>query len=112
MIEPATPEMRRVYAARWKFVGIALLVLALVYAPARYVMQMQHPEDNLSELIPDYDKTMQREVAVQMGPMGLVFMQWTDALKRPGVQAFLILAGAALLARGCYYIAARLREDP
>ncbi|HEX4346336.1 MAG TPA: hypothetical protein VHZ73_02125, partial [Vicinamibacterales bacterium] len=67
--------------------------------------------DDLSAILPGYDKTMQREMAIQMGPMGLVFMQWTDALKKPGVQALLILVGGALLSRGCYYIAARLQED-
>lgn len=111
MIEPASPEMRRVYAARWKLVGMALLVAGLIGAPAHYVIQTRQAEDSLSDLLPSYDKTMRREVAVQMGPMGLVFMEWSDTLKRPGVQAFLILAGAALLARGCYYIAAKLQED-
>ena len=103
--------MRRTYAARWRIVGLALLVAGLIGAPAQYVYKSRHMEDDLGAVLPAYDKAMRHEMAVQMGPMGLIFMQWSDWLEKPGSQAFLILASAALLSRACYYIAARLQED-
>ena len=103
--------MRRLYAARWKIVGLILLVVGLIGAPVRYVYKSRHVEDDFGAILPAYDKAMRREMAVQMGPMGLIFMEWSDWLDKPGSQAFLILAGAALLSRACYYIAAKLQED-
>jgi hypothetical protein len=111
VIEETSIETRRKLAARWKIVGIVVLVAGLAFAPIYYWIQSRQMEQSLGELLPGYEKSMQREVAIQMGPLGLVLMQWSDALARPGVQAFLIALGAVVLWRGCVFVAARLSDD-
>lgn len=83
----------------------------LCVAPVYYWHASRAAEARLGDILPGYDRAMEREMQIQMGPLGLVLMQWSNALQEPGTQALLIAAGAAIIARGCYYAAARVRED-
>lgn len=96
--------------AYWRIAGKIVLVVGLCYAPIHYVVKSRQAEERLGDLLPAYDKTMDREMRVQMGTFGLVLMQWRDALEQPGAQAILIAAGAAIAAKGCYYVADRVDE--
>lgn len=46
-----------------------------------------------------------------MGPLGLVLMQWSEALQRPGTQALLIAVGGAVAARVLFFAARRVLEE-
>ncbi len=48
-------------------------------------------------------------MGVLYGKMGLMIDDFLDDLKRPGTQATIIVAAAALVASGCFYFA-RLSE--
>jgi hypothetical protein len=98
-------------AARWKLAGKIVLVAGLLYAPVHYVVKTRQAEERLGDLLPSYDKTMNREMRVQMGTLGIVLMQWSDALAQPGTQAVLIAVGAALSAKACSYVAERVDEQ-
>ena len=99
-----------VLRARWRLAGKIILVAGLCYAPIHYVYASRSADERLGDLLPAYDKTMDREMRVQMGTFGMVLMQWRDALEQPGTQAILIAIGAALTAKGCYYVADRADE--
>jgi hypothetical protein len=105
-----TADARSKSAARVRIAGILVLVLGLCAAPVYYWRQTRVAEENLGEILSGYDKAMDREMRVQQGTFGIVHMQWSQALSRPGTGAFLIAAGAALAWRGLYYVADRVEE--
>jgi len=43
--------------------------------------------------------------------MGLLIEDWSDELKQPGTQAFIIAGAATLVALGCFYFARLLDND-
>ena len=96
--------------ACWKMAGKIVLVAGLCYAPIHYIVQSRQAEERLGDLLPAYDKEMNREMRTQMGTLGLVLMQWRETLEQPGAQALLIAAGAAIVAKGCSYVAERVDE--
>ena len=49
--------------------------------------------------------------AFLFGNQGVVIQQWSDVLKRPGVEAAIIIVAAALLAGGCFYFARLIEND-
>jgi hypothetical protein len=106
-----SPQARQKLAARLKVAGIAILLSGLVVAPIHYWRQTRVAEDNLGDLLPGYNKSMKREMRVQQGTFGIVLMQWSEALDRPITQVLLIVVGAGLLARFCYFAAARALDD-
>ena len=98
-------------ARRWRLAGKIILIVGLCYAPVHYVLQMRAAEERLGDLLPAYDKAMNREMQIQMGTLGLVLMQWNDALHEPITQAIIIAVGSALGAKFCYYVASTLEEN-
>jgi hypothetical protein len=96
---------------RWKLAGKIILIVGLCYAPVHYVIKSRQAEARLGDILPGYDKTMNREMAMQMGTLGLVLMQWREALEQPATQAVLVAVGAALAAKACYYVADTLEHN-
>jgi hypothetical protein len=86
-------------------VGVGVLIVGILAAAWVYWNGTRNWQPGEEELLAGYQKQMNREMAVQMGTFGLVMMQWTNALKRPGTQAVIVATGSALLAWGCFRLA-------
>jgi hypothetical protein len=52
-----------------------------------------------------YNKSEQRQMGMLYGKQGELIESWSNDLKQPGTQAFLIAAGSILSAAGCFYFA-------
>ena len=107
----SSPETRRLLSARLKTAGLIVLAVSLCVAPIYYWRASRAAEERLGDLLPGYDRAMEREMRIQMGPLGLVLMQWSEALQRPGTQALLIAVGGAVAARVLFFAARRVLEE-
>jgi hypothetical protein len=54
-----------------------------------------------------FGKADRRQMEILYGQMGVMTQDLLDDLKRPGTQAVIIVAMAALVASGCFYFAPR-----
>lgn len=52
-----------------------------------------------------YDKAAARQVGTLFGQQGVIVQQWSGDLKKPGTQAVIIVAAAALAVSGCFHFA-------
>jgi len=52
-----------------------------------------------------YNKSEERQMGILYGKQGELIESWSNDLKQPGTQAFLIAAGSILIAAGCFYFA-------
>jgi hypothetical protein len=92
-------------SSRLRRTGIAIIVAGLLAAAWLYWSGTRAAVASEEDILDGYAKQMNREMRIQMGTFGIVMMQWTNALKRPGTQA--ILVGAGSLAAGwiCFHLA-------
>ena len=58
-----------------------------------------------------YDKAASRQVGTLFGQQGVIVQQWSNDLKQPGAQAVIVVAAAALVAGGCFYVARLMERD-
>jgi len=103
--EKTSPDSSSKRAARFRLIGIIVLVLGLGSAGVVYWLGTRSPDvtDDLSMV--GYNKAQTRQMAMLYGKMGPVIEEWFDDLKQPGTQAEIIVAISILVAIGCFYIA-------
>ncbi len=100
---PVSPAKRR--ARRLRMTGIVVLVLGLGGAGVVYWLGTRSADvsDDLSMV--GYDKSEQRQMGILYGKQGELIENWTNDLKQPDTQAFIIAAGSMFIASGCFYFA-------
>lgn len=86
-----------------------MLVLGIGSACLVYWMGTRAADFTDDPSMAGYNKPESRQMGVLYGKMGLMIDDFLDDLKRPGTQATIIVAAAALVASGCFYFA-RLSE--
>ena len=96
---------------RLKTIGVVVLLLGIGSAGLVYWLGMRSANLNDDISMAGFDRAQQRQMGQLYGKMGLLIEQWSDDLKQPGTQAFLIVAVSALVAAGCFYFAGLLRSD-
>jgi hypothetical protein len=102
------PPSRR--SRRLRIIGIVVLVLGVGGAGVVYWMGTRAPDysDDLSMV--GYGRAQSRQMARLYGQSGLMIEDLFNNLKRPGIQATIIVATTTLFAFGCFYLA-RFREN-
>jgi hypothetical protein len=100
---PVSPAKRR--AGRLRMTGVTVLLLGIVGAGVVYWLGTRAADmsDDLSMV--GFDKSEQRQMGVLYGKQGELIENWSNDLKQPGTQAFIIAAAAILIASGCFYFA-------
>jgi hypothetical protein len=91
--------------ARLKLAGTVVLVLGLVGAGVVYWLGTRSPDLSGDLSMVGFNKARTQQMARLYGKSGLLIDEWFDELKKPGTQAFLILAIATFVAGGCFYFA-------
>jgi hypothetical protein len=96
--------------ARWlRITAAVVLVLGIFGADLVYWLGTRSAEvsDDPSMLV--NEKAEARQAEILYGKQAALIQNWTDELKRPGVQAVIVVSAAILIAGGCFYFA-RLLE--
>ena len=106
-----TPNNR---SARYKKIGIAVLVVGIVGALALYFVRV-HMAESADSLTEQYDNSTERTETRQMGMLygksGQQMQDLIDDLKYPGPQSVILGLVAFIMAMGFFTAARPLPED-
>ena len=106
-----TPNNR---SARYKKIGIAVLVVGIVGALVLYLVRV-HMAESADSLTAQYDNSTERTETRQMGMLygksGQQMQDLIDDLKYPGPQSVIIGLVAFIIAMGFFTAARPLPED-
>jgi hypothetical protein len=58
-----------------------------------------------------YNKPEERQMGILYGKQGELIENWSNDLKQPGTQAFIIAAVSIIIASGCFYFARLSDQD-
>jgi hypothetical protein len=111
MIETATtpgPDQTTRHSARLRQLGSAVLFAGIVAAGIVYWFGSR-PRDLSDSAMIGYYKPQTRQMGMLYGQMGVMMDDLLAALKRPGVQAVLILGACGIFCLVCFHLA-RPRE--
>jgi hypothetical protein len=97
-------------ARRFRITGVIVLVLGIVGAGIIYWLGTRSPDLSGDLSMAGYDKPAERQMEILYGKQGEMIEDFANDLKRPGMQAVIILVAATLVAIGCFYFA-RLSDD-
>lgn len=91
--------------------GIIVLVLGIGGVGIVYWLGTHATDLSNDPSMLGFNKAESRQMGMLYGRQGLLIEEWSEDIKRPGIQATLILAFAALGASGCFYFARLLDVD-
>jgi hypothetical protein len=97
--------------ARLRMIGVIVLLLGISSACIVYWIGTRSADLIDDPLLAGYSKAESRQIEILIGKMGLLMVNFIDALKRPDTQAFIIAATSTLIAFGCFYFARLLDND-
>lgn len=103
--KPPDPDSARRQRARLKTIGAILLLLGIGSACMVYWMGTRSASLADDPSMAGFNKADSRQMEVLYGQLGIMIQDLLDDLKRPRVQAAIIVVVAALAASGCFYFA-------
>jgi flagellar basal body-associated protein FliL len=90
---------------RLRIIGVVALLLGLGSAGIVYWMGTRAADVSDDSSMAGFNKADSRQMGMLYGQMGVMMQELIDDLKRPSIQAIIILVIAALVAVGCFYFA-------
>jgi hypothetical protein len=100
----------RLRARRLRVIGALILLVGLAAAGTVYWRGTRAPDFSNDPSMIGFDKAARRQIGILYGGFGEFTQDLTDYLKRPGVQACIIVLVSAAVAFGCFCFA-RVLED-
>ena len=98
-------------ARRLRFVGAVILIVGLGAAGAVHWLGNREPDLPDDPSMIGFDRAAKRQIGILYGRFGELTDDLTEYLKRPGVQASIIVVVSAGLAFGCFRFARLLEDD-
>jgi hypothetical protein len=98
---PVSPAKRR--AGRFRMTGIIVLVLGIGGAGLIYWLGTRAADVSGDLSMVGYNKAEERQMGMLYGKQGELIENWSNDLKQPDTQAFIIVATSILVASGCFY---------
>ena len=103
-----SPDRR--HGRRLKIIGTAILLFGIAGAGIVYWTGMRDADVSGELSMAGFNKSEERQMAILYGKSGELIEDWSNDLKQPGTQAFIIAAVSIVIASGCFYFA-RLSEE-
>jgi len=88
-----------------KKIGISVLVAGLIAAGIVYLLGMRQRDFGDDAVTVGFNKPEARQMGMLYGQMGVMMDDLLAALKRPGVQALLIVGVALIVCLICFHLA-------
>ena len=101
--DPASAARRR--ARRLRITAAIVLVLGIFGADLVCWLGTRSAEVSDDPQMLGNEKAASRQAEILYGKQAGLIKGWSDELKRPGVQAVIIVVTAVLVAGGCFYFA-------
>ena len=95
--------------ARLRKVGAIILAAGLISAGLLYWLRTEN--SNLDQLRESQARAESRQMQLLYGRSGGITEDLSNALKRPGPQAWLIVAISGIVAAGCFYLGQPVQES-
>jgi hypothetical protein len=102
---PPNPVSSSQQGARLRTIGLIVLLLGIGSAGLVYWRGTRAASLADDPSMAGFNKADRRQMEMLYGQMGLMTQDLLEDLKRPGTQAVIIVAVAALFASGCFYFA-------
>ena len=107
---PAPISSSKRWAGKLRIAGIIVLVLGIAGAGIVGWLGTRTADVSSDAAMAGYDKPEERQMEMLYGKSGELIEDWSNDLKQPGTQAFIIVTVTVLVAVGCFYFA-RLSDD-
>jgi len=101
--DPASPARRQ--ARLLRIAAAVVLVLGIFGADLVYWMGTRSAAVSDDPSMLGNEKAESRQAEILYGKQAGMVQDWADDLKRPGVQAVIVVVTAVLVAGGCFYFA-------
>ena len=101
----ADPDSGARESNRLRTIGVAVLLLGIGSACIVYWMGTRSADVTDDASMAGFSKADSRQMGMLYGQMGIMIQDLLDDLKRPGIQAVIILVVAGFVAAGCFYFA-------
>jgi flagellar basal body-associated protein FliL len=104
-ISPARKRARRL-----RIIGVAILLLGIASAGIVYWLGTRAADLSDDASMAGFNRPEERQMEMLYGKSGELIEDWSNDLKQPGTQTFIIAAVSIIIASGCFYFA-RLSDD-
>ena len=94
--------------ARLRMAGAIILAVGLVSGGLLYWLRTGN--SNLEQLRESQARAESRQMQLLYGRSGGLTSDFSNLLKQPGAQAFLIIGISTMIAAGCFYLGQPIRE--
>jgi hypothetical protein len=101
--EPVSSAKRRARGLR--IIAAVVLVLGIFGADLVYWLGTRSAEVSDDPQMLGNEKAESRQAEILYGKQASLIKEWSDELKRPGIQAVMVVVTAVLVAGGCFYFA-------
>jgi hypothetical protein len=108
---PSPDSSSQKHSRRLRIIGVIVLLLGMGSARLVYWLGTRSPDIMNDLSMVGYNRAQSQQMGVLFGKMGVMIDDFLNALKRPGVQATLIVVAATLIALGCFYFARLMDND-
>jgi peptidoglycan/LPS O-acetylase OafA/YrhL len=98
-------------SGRLRAMGALSLAIGIVGACLFYWSASGPADQDPADGLPAYSRAETRALKIQMGATGVILTEWQQTLARPGAEAVMIAAGAALFAAYFFRAAWVLDDD-
>ena len=105
------PESVRRLRDRLRTAAFIILTAGIAGAGLLYWLEMRFAGPTMDELMPGYARMDARQMGILFGSTGVFLSEGLENLKRPDVQAIILVVVSVLVAWGCLHIARLLSED-
>ena len=91
---------------RWlRITAAAVLLLGIFGADLAYWLGTRAARTSDDPAMMGNEKAQSRQEEILYGKQASLIKEWSDELKRPGIQAVMVVVTAVLVAGGCFYFA-------
>ena len=98
-------------ARRFRLVGALIFLMGLAAASTVYWLGTRAPDLSNDPSMVGFDRAARRQIGVLYGRFGELTEDLSEYLKRPGVQAGIIVLVSAVLGYGCFFFARSLEYE-